>query len=617
MAPWTEPHHYTPMLTHLSIRDFAIIDAVDLDLRAGLTALTGETGAGKSILVDAVMLAIGGRATADVIRHGAERAEVTATFDPRGLPGVAEWLEAQSIPAEEELLLRRVIGPEGRSRAWANGQLLPLGAVRELGQLLIDIHGQQEFLSLMRREPQRSLLDAHGDHTALLLPVARLAKEHRALAAEVAGLRAAAAERDSRLELLRYQVRELEALGLKDGEVPELLTEHARLANRSRLAEAAQAALALTYEGDNQDAHALASRALAQVRGVSEFDPRLQPVEGLLAEALIQLKEAGAALSGYLDNLEVDPRRQAYVETRIGSIDELARKHRLPAEGLLAQLTTLQTELSRLENAETTVVALEQQLSAVRANYDRAAEALTRSRRSAAEDLSGQVTSLMKVLGMPGGTFAVDVRPRDSAEPAQEGQDDVEFLVSANPGQPPKPVAKVASGGELSRISLAVQVAAAAGTQGRLCMIFDEVDAGVGGGVAERVGRQLRALGARGQVLCVTHLAQVASQADHHVRVAKLTDGKTSRTTLAALGAAERVEELARMLGGVELTQAAREHAREMLAARDTEQSVEGATPTSAKTPSAAAKAARAPASPGAAPRRGAGNSRGGSARKE
>ena len=305
------------------------------------------------------------------------------------------------------------------------------------------------------------------------------------------------------------------------------------------------------------------------------------------------------------------------METRIGSIDELARKHRLPAEELLAQLTTLQTELSRLENAETTVVALEQQLSALRANYGRAAEALTRSRRSAAEELAGQVTSLMKVLGMPGGTFAIDVRPRDSAEPAPEGQDDVEFLVSANPGQPPKPVAKVASGGELSRISLAVQVAAAAGTQGRLCMIFDEVDAGVGGGVAERVGRQLRALGVRGQVLCVTHLAQVASQADHHVRVAKLTDGKTSRTTLSALGAAERVEELARMLGGVELTQAAREHAREMLAARDTEQSVESAARTSAKVPSAAAKAARAPASPGAVPRRGAGSSRGGSARKE
>ena len=596
------------MLTHLSIRDFAIIDAVDLELRSGLTALTGETGAGKSILVDAVMLAIGGRATADVVRHGAERAEVTATFDPRGLEGVAEWLEAQSIAAEDELLLRRVIGSEGRSRVWVNGQLLPLSAVRELGQLLIDIHGQQEFLSLMRREAQRGLLDAHGDHSALLAPIQKLAREHRALAAEVAALRTAAADRDSRLELLRYQVRELEALGLKEGEVAELLAEHARLANRSRLAEAAQAALALTYEGDNQDAHALASRALAQVRTVSDFDSKLQPVESLLSEALIQLKEAGAALSGYLDTLEVDPRRQTYVENRIGSVDELARKHRLTPEELPAQLLALQTELARLENAETTVVALEQQLSALRKDYGRAAAALTQARHAASTDLGQQVTSLMKVLGMPGGTFAIEVRPREGAEPAPEGLDEVEFLVSANPGQPPKPVAKVASGGELSRISLAVQVAAATGSQGRLCMIFDEVDAGVGGGVAERVGRQLHALGTRGQVLCVTHLAQVASQADHHVRVAKLTDGKTSRTTLAALVAEERVEELARMLGGVELTQAAREHAREMLGAREREAAAAVAKPQAKAKP---------PVKPLAAPRRGAGNSRGGSARKE
>ncbi len=585
------------MLTHLSIRDFAIVDAVDLDLPAGLTALTGETGAGKSILVDAVMLAIGGRATAEVVRHGCERAEVTATFDPRGVPGVAEWLEAQSIDAEDELHLRRVVGQDGRSRAWVNGQVLPLSAVRELGQHLIDIHGQQEFLSLMRRDAQRDLLDAHGTHGALLQPVQRLAREHRTLAAEVAALRAAATDRDSRLELLRYQVRELDALGLKTDEVPALLEEHSRLANRARLAEAAQLALQLTYESDGQDAHALASRALVQVRGVAEFDSRLQPVAALLAESIIQLKEAGAALSGYLDGLEVDPRRQAFIETRIGSVDELARKHRLPPEQLPAQLLTLQQELARLEGAESTVAVLELQLLALRRDYTAAAASLTLARQATSLRLAQQVTDLMKVLGMPGGQFAIDIRARGGAEPAADGLDEVEFLVSANPGQPPRAVAKVASGGELSRISLAVQVAAADGTDGRLCMIFDEVDAGVGGGVAERVGRQLRALGQRGQVLCVTHLAQVASQADHHVRVAKLTDGRTSRTTLTALTPDERVEELARMLGGVELTTAAREHAREMLTARD--------------------RPASASVSPPAAPaKRGAGTGRGGNVRK-
>lgn len=591
------------MLTHLQIRDFAIIDAVDLDLGAGLTALTGETGAGKSILVDAVMLAIGGRAGADVVRHGAERAEVTATFDPRGLEGVAGWLEAQSIDAEDELHLRRVVGQDGRSRAWVNGQLLPLGAIRDLGQHLIDIHGQQEFLSLTRRDAQRDLLDAHGRHAPLLEPVARLARAHRSLAQEVAALRAAAAERDSRLELLRYQVRELDALALKDGEVAELVEEHTRLANRSRLAEAAQAALGLTYEGEGQDAHALASRALAQVRAVSEVDARLKPVESLLGEALITLKEAGAALSGYLEGLEVDPRRQAYVENRIGSIDELARKHRLAPEALPAQFAALREELARLESADTTVAALEQQLTALRRDYDSAAAALGVKRRKAAADLSTQVTDLMKVLGMPGGRFVVELRPRDTTEPAADGMDEIDFLVSANPGQPPKPVAKVASGGELSRISLAVQVAAAGRGEGRLCMIFDEVDAGVGGGVAERVGRQLRALGQRGQVLCVTHLAQVASQADHQVRVAKLTDGRTSRTSLAVLNADERVEELARMLGGVELTSTAREHAREMLAARD-------------RAPASPAVSLPASTPSKAPPKRGAGTPRGGSARK-
>lgn len=588
------------MLTHLSIRDFAIIDAVDIDLHGGLTALTGETGAGKSILVDAVMLAIGGRATAEVVRHGAERAEVTATFDPHQLPGVAGWLEQQSIDIEDELHLRRVVGRDGRSRAWVNGQLLPLATIRELGQRLIDIHGQQEFLSLTRRDAQRELLDHHGAHEALLAPVRQLAREYRLLAAEVQALRAAAAERDSRLELLRYQVQELATLALRDGEVRELLEEHGRLANRSRLAEAAQRALGLTYEGEGQDAHSLASRALAQVRGVAEFDSRLQPVEALLTEALIQLKEAGGALSGYLDTLEVDPRRQAFVEARIASFDELARKHRVSPEDLPTQWAALQAELQRLEGAESTVAQLEERLGQLRTRYARAATVLGEARRRAAGDLATQVTGLMKSLGMPGGQFLVEIVARNDDSPSPDGLDEIDFLVSANPGQPPKPVAKVASGGELSRISLAVQVAAAHGVDGRVCMIFDEVDAGVGGAVAERVGRQLRALGQRGQVLCVTHLAQVASQADQQVRVAKLTDGRTSRTTLTALGPAERVEELARMLGGVELTQAARDHAREMLSARDRPDLSDPATPTSRSRPS----------------RRGTGTPRGGSARK-
>ena len=554
------------MLTHLQIRDFAIIDAVELELATGLTALTGETGAGKSILVDAVLLAIGGRADAGVVRHGTERAEITATFELKDQAAAREWLAAQDIEADGEVMLRRVVGADGRSRAYINGQAQPLSQVRALGELLLDIHGQQEFLTLIRRETQRALVDAHGGHEALLGPVATLARACRAVDQELGALRAAAAERDSRLELLRYQVKELEALALKDGEAAELLAEAQRLAHRGRLAESAQAALALVYEGEGHDAHTLTGRAAATLRNVAELDPRLRPVGAFIEEALIPLKEAGQALAAYLDSLEVDPKRQELVEQRIASIEQLARKHHVAPADLAGQLTTLAAELGALERAETTLGELEQRRATLAADYGKAAAALTAARRKAAKALAGAVTSLMRGLGMPGGVFEVDVGVPAEAGIEAAGVDVIEFRVSANPGQPPKPIAKVASGGELSRISLAVQVAAAREVGGATCMIFDEVDAGVGGAVAEMVGRELAALGRRGQVLCVTHLPQVASQADHQIRVAKLSDGRASRTVLTVLSHAERVEELARMLAGVEVTATAREHARELLA---------------------------------------------------
>jgi DNA repair protein RecN (Recombination protein N) len=289
----------------------------------------------------------------------------------------------------------------------------------------------------------------------------------------------------------------------------------------------------------------------------------------LVDEALIPLKEAGRALADYLDSLEVDPRRQEFVESRIASIEQLARKHRVEHEALHAVLGELERELTALERADITVVELERKAAAVRADYDRAASALTKARQAAAEALARSVTALMRGLGMPGGVFEIAVGLHDGP-PDPAGRDVIEFLVSANPGQPPKPIAKVASGGELSRISLAVQVAAAHQSSGPSCMIFDEVDAGVGGAVAEMVGRELAALGRRGQALCVTHLPQVASQADHHLRVAKFSDGKTSRTRLSVLSSEERVEELARMLAGVEVTDTARSHARELLERRET-----------------------------------------------
>jgi DNA repair protein RecN (Recombination protein N) len=553
------------MLMHLQIRDFAIIDAVELELAGGLTALTGETGAGKSIVVDAVMLALGGRASADSLRHGAERAEITATFDAGDDAAVRRWLEEQSIACDGgELVLRRVIGRDGRSRQYVNGQSLPAQTVRDLGELLIDIHGQQEFQSLVRRDAQRMLVDQHGAHDALLVPVVELATQWQRLSAERAELLAMARDRGARLELLRYQVGELEALALADGEADSLMAERARLANRGRLAEAAQNSLALVWDADGGDAHALAARAAGQLRGASALDPRLADALQAIEGSLIGLHEAASLLGAYIGALDADPARQEHVERRVAAIEDLARKHRVPAAELPRKLLELREQLRTLERLELEQGDLEERIFDVRRRYDAAAERLSGARRAAAKRLAAAVTSLMRRLGMPGGKFEIVVHSDAAQAPAAAGADRVELLVSANPGQPVKAVARVASGGELSRISLAVQVAAAH-RHGRACMIFDEVDAGVGGGVAEIVGRQLRELGDRGQVLCVTHLAQVASQAHHQLRVTKLTDGCTSRTSVTALGADERVEELARMLGGVEITRKAREHAREML----------------------------------------------------
>ena len=555
------------MLAHLQIRDLAVIDAAELELDSGLTALTGETGAGKSIVVDAVMLALGGRASADILRHGAERAEVTATFEIGTNAAARRWLEEQSIDAPDgEIVLRRVIGRDGRSRQYVNGQALPAQSVRDLGERLIDIHGQQEFQSLVSRDRQREIVDAHGVAAKLVDAVASLASAWRSLNAEREALASAARDRGARLELLRYQAGELEALGLGAGEAESLLEERNLLANRGRLADAAQAALALLYEGDGADAHALAARAAQQLRAGCALDGRLEATLALVEESRIALSESGAALAAYLDGLDADPARQETVERRVAAIEDLARKHRVGAGELPARLEALRAELASLERSEETLGGLDGRIADLRRRYGEVAAELTAARRAAARKLGTAVTGLMRQLGMPGGRFEAAVESDVTAEPQAAGNDRIEFLVTANPGEPPKPVARVASGGELSRISLAVQVAAAR-RSAQACMIFDEVDAGIGGGVAEVVGRKLRELGERGQVLCVTHLAQVASQAHRQHRVTKLTDGRTSRTVVAALGADERVEELARMLGGVEVTRKAREHAREMLKA--------------------------------------------------
>ncbi len=556
------------MLTHLQLRDFVLVDSAEFELKSGLTALTGETGAGKSIVVDALLLIAGGRAGGDVVRQGAERAEVAASFD--ALPGAAtSWLEAQAIEHEGDLVVRRVIGADGRSRAYVNGQMVPIQALRELAEFLIDIHGQQEFQRLVNRGAQRELLDEHLPDSKALGEVAELFERYSTCRRALESLKAAAENRDSRLDLLRFQLAELKAEVTTVAAIEELFTDRKRIAGRGRLAEAARTALTAVYESEGDSAGDLLGRAHTALRNAADADPQLLAAAKLVAEAMINTQEAADALRRYLDVLDIDPKRQEEIERQAAALEALARKHRVAVLDLPAQMSLTEAELITLGNAEQSLAALERDLDTVARDYRRAAKRLTEARNSAAGHLSARITEIMQALGMAGGRFAVSIAPlggpAGQAEFGRTGSDDIEFLVSANPGQAPKNLARVASGGELSRISLAVQVAAAARGSAR-CMVFDEVDAGIGGAVAEIVGRLLRDLGERTQVLCVTHLAQVASQAHSQFRVTKLSDGKITRTTVKPLAEPERVDEIARMLGGVDITGQALAHAREMLA---------------------------------------------------
>lgn len=553
------------MLLHVQIRDFAIIDAAELELASGLTVLTGETGAGKSILVDALLLVAGGRAGAEVVRHGADRAEVSATFAIANNPGARAWLAEQSIEHEDEsVVLRRIVGADGRSRAYVNSQAMSVQALRQLGETLVDIHGQMEYQSLMRRAAQRELLDQSGDHRALLAAVGDSHRAWSELREQRDRAAASAQDREARLELLRYHLGELQALDLKAGEIDELTAERQRLSQHGRLASGAREILQLLREAEDMNAEHAVSRALTVARSLAELDARFASIAKAIDESLIALREGIESAERYEADLEADPQRQEWIEQRLAAIETIARKHRVEPAALGVLQAALAAEFQQLDTLEASLEQIEKNLAHLQTQFRTACTKLSAARIAAAKKLSQRISELMQTLGMPGGVFEIAVRALDGDAAGVHGADEIEFLVSANPGQPPRSLAKVASGGELSRISLAIQVAAAQ-ADAQPCLVFDEVDAGVGGGVAEIVGRQLHTLGERAQVLCVTHLPQVASQAHGHVRVTKLTDGKTTRTILTVLGADERIEEIARMLGGVSVTDKAREHAAEML----------------------------------------------------
>jgi DNA repair protein RecN (Recombination protein N) len=552
------------VLAQLQIHNLAVVDAVNVDFGPGFTTLTGETGAGKSILVDALALALGERADSHAIRTGTDRCEITATFALGARPDLLEWLAENDLNEDDECIVRRIITAEGRSRGYINGRTVPMQTLRELGDQLVDICGQQSHQSLRRPEMQRRILDQFGNHEALLATMRCSYEEWHDLQAELDTLKRAQSDKTERQELLSYQVSELQALNIGEGEMEALSTQHLRASNSRKIADGLSMALQQLYEADTGTAHSLISKTKHQLDELLELDPELQSISNLLSEAEILVSEAAESVRLHVGTLETDPQQLEKLEQRIAIFQELARKHRVVPGELFNLLHTLENELSEIEGSDERLTELSERASR-RADETRAAAvALTSARRKTAKKLGKQVTDNMRKLGMPGGNFSIDIQPRTDERLTSLGADRIEFIASANPGQEMGPLTQVASGGELSRLSLALQVVAIA-TDAVPTLIFDEVDSGVGGGVAEIVGSRLRELSTQRQVLCVTHLPQVGSQADQHLRVTKISDGTSTRTAVKGLTNPERVEEIARMLGGVEITARTRAHAAEML----------------------------------------------------
>jgi DNA repair protein RecN (Recombination protein N) len=552
------------MLSLLRVKNYAVIDEVELELAPGFSVLTGETGAGKSILVDALGLVLGDRADAGAVRQGAERAEVSAVFDcPAGHASLA-WLRDHGLDDGDSCTLRRTISAEGRSRAFVNGQPVTLQDLKSLGGLLIDIHGQHEHQSLLEGASQRALLDAHGKLEDQAARVANAYRDWQELAAALETRRNSSADRAAQLELLRFQAGELEALGLTPAEPAELRAERDRLANTDRLIGGVGTALDALTESDEGTAYSAVVRARQELGRLVEHDPELAAPSERLAGIEIELREIESTLSRYRDRIEADPARLEWLESRLARIRSLCRRHGVGDDELPAVLGALEARIEELEGGEESLEELAAKVAKAEQAYFDAAANLSTSRAKAAKTLGRAATAQLAELGMPHGELNAELQPKPRDRADASGMERIEFQVRLNPGQPFGPLQRVASGGELSRISLAIEVVRS-GASPVPAFVFDEVDAGVGGRVAEIVGRRLRQLGESRQVLCVTHLPQVASQGQQHYRVVKLTDGKTSRTTVRRLSAEERVEELSRMLGGVEITERARAHAAEMI----------------------------------------------------
>ena len=552
------------MLVHLSIHNYAIVDHLDLELVGGMSAISGETGAGKSIMLDALGLCLGDRADSGVVRSGADKADILATFDLTHIPEASAWLTERDLEHDGLCILRRVITAEGRSRGYINGSPCPLSDLKALGELLIDIHSQHEHQSLLKIDTHRRLLDEYAGSSHLARQVQQAAQRVKQTASELARVTNQSDEHRARHQLLSYQLEELENLALGEDELERLEQEHKALSNAEALLAACRQALELCCESDAGNVLSALTSSLNRLSAFSSHGGALSEACNLLGSAQIQVEEAVGELNRFIDHFDADPERQQYLDERLDAIYTLARKHRVQPSELGALQQRLFEELESLNADDQAGERLTEELAAYTRHYQEKASELSQARTLAASQLASAVEQEMQGLGMPGGRFSIALQPIGSEEPHSHGLESVEFQVSANPGQPLRGLAKVASGGELSRISLAIQVITAQ-TSRVPTLVFDEVDVGIGGPTAEVVGQLLRRLGEQGQVLCVTHLPQVAAQGHQHLFVHKRRGSDATSTAVTCLDQQGRIEEIARMLGGVDLTNESLAHARKMV----------------------------------------------------
>jgi len=553
------------MLQQLIVHHYTLVDFLHLDFSHKMTAISGETGAGKSILLGALGLTLGDRAESGCVRQGAERADVHAVFDLSALPLVKDYLAAKDLAATEDAdtcILRRIVNQDGRSRGYINGKPVNITALKEVGRQLINIHGQHEHQHLLGRDSHQSLLDAFGNYPKSQASVAAISHQWLELERQIKALTGGQQLSEAEQQLLQYQVDELEQLNLLPEELIALEQEHKQRANADQLLQAVRCALPDNPLGE--DPAACLQRWQHQLQNFSQHSPHLQSAVDMLASAAIQIEESQIELQNFLQGFDEDPARLQTIEQRLDQIYSTARKHKIQAADLPEHLGVLQQQLQQNQDQEGQLEAIHEQQLGLTKTYHEAATQLTKARQAAAKRLEKAVGEQLALLGMPNCRLELSIQTKDEKRLQPQGRDDIEILISTNPGQSAKALAKIASGGELSRISLAIQVVIAT-TSITPSLIFDEVDVGIGGATAEIVGRLLSQLGQHCQLLCITHLPQVASQAQHHLQVSKSSKGDSTHTQVAALDEDQRVQEIARMLGGVKLTQQTLAHAKEML----------------------------------------------------